>query len=162
MITSNEFITQLKKNIIKRRGLNSSPETLPVKGCPPKEIDNILKKQRVQFIPKLYYQFLQHLGQDANDLFRGSDYSCARLPNLKDNAIDMLSYLEPPQILQDDAFVFLGHQGYVFYFFLTEQRLEDPPVYVVADFKKSAEICCDRLSAYFLSLGDCENKDGSL
>lgn len=86
-----------------------------VAGCHDDEIAVIEKKTEAN-LPDDYKQFLKHMGRSAPDFFVGSDFEYDKLLNLQEWATDLLneSDLEP---LGKDAFVFMMHQGYQFYFF---------------------------------------------
>lgn len=98
-------------------------------GCPIDDIERIKAQQGVVFLPKLYVEFLGELGEFAGLLFLGSDYNCSLLGGLK-NALNFdLTVLDHSFRIPQDAFVFLAHQGYQFWYFHTAEQIEDPSVY---------------------------------
>ena len=87
-----------------------------------------LEKQMSVCLPGAYREFLLWMGKDAGRLFRGTDCLYEILPKLKAWAIELLAENGLSDLLPDDAFVFLMHQGYQFMFFRFSEG-EDPPVY---------------------------------
>ncbi|OCR00093.1 hypothetical protein BCD64_02890 [Nostoc sp. MBR 210] len=78
--------------------------------------------------PVAYQEFLLWGGICAGGLFEGSNCFYKSLPELRQGAEELLNRDEFPELLPEDAFVFLIHQGYIFWFFRTSEG-DDPPVY---------------------------------
>ncbi|HBK96928.1 MAG TPA: SMI1/KNR4 family protein [Microcoleaceae bacterium UBA10368] len=87
-----------------------------------------LERQYGLIIPMAYKEFLLWGGVCAGGLLQGSNYSYDDLSELREGAEELLERNEFPEPLPKDAFVFLMHQGYVFWFF-TASEGDDPPVY---------------------------------
>ena len=85
-------------------------------------------------LPAVYRDFLKSMGHSAGRLFRGSDYAISQPHRLRlrDAAEEVLKRSGAEYVLPNDAFVFLMHHGYQFFFFhLT--RDDDPEIYRFAD-----------------------------
>ena len=78
-------------------------------------------------LPNCYIKFIKRAG-NGMQMFRGSDYSFEYISTLKKWAIELLEENEFVKKLSENDFVFMMHQGYVFYFFNLEEG-DDPPVY---------------------------------
>ncbi|MEP7284747.1 MAG: SMI1/KNR4 family protein [Chloroflexota bacterium] len=100
-----------------------------IHGCSPQEINEMKARQGVNYLPDLYVEYLLVLGKEAGNLDVGSSCFYPTLLELKGSAVNLLEENEFPFLLPDDAFVFFMHQGYQFLYFLTKDKLEDPPVF---------------------------------
>jgi len=96
-------------------------------GCDEIDISSIMKAQDVYYLPPPYREFLLKMGNGTGwVLFRGGDYKCEALKKLKKQ---FRGTFASTQQFPEDAFVFLGYQGTVFYYFLTSDQSPDPSVY---------------------------------
>jgi hypothetical protein len=145
---ANSFGVVLKEKLIKS-GLVNAYDGEPIRGCTPDEIEALKNYQGVDYIPEIYYQFLLELGRGAGKLFRGSDYSYKYLPHLREDAKILFSEHKPPLLLPDDAFVFFGHQGYIYYYFHTGNREDDPAVYSYQEGDSQVIRISDSLSQFY-------------
>lgn len=98
-------------------------------GCAEVEIETLMTNQGVTFLPELYRQFLLTLGKQSGLLFQGTDAQYKYLMGMKEAAVELLQENGNPFDLPADAFVFRMHQGYIFFYFLTADKNEDPPIY---------------------------------
>jgi hypothetical protein len=99
-------------------------------GCTDIEISAIAEAQEVSRLPKTYVEYLRHFGKRSGDLFLGSDVEMRFLIRLKKYAINLMANTAKGSIPKD-AFVFRGQQGHTYWYFRTNNFLEDPPVYVI-------------------------------
>ena len=119
-------------------------------GCTEDEIAKAMSAQGVTFLPRLYRELLLEIGYYAgNRLFQGEDYTCTDLLWLKEVALKLLAGIREPFELPEDAFVFLMHQGCIFWYFHTKDHEEDPPVFVFSDKPREGEIAFQHLSELF-------------
>ena len=121
-----------------------------IAGCSEAEIKAIEGGQHINFIPEIYRQFLLEMGWNAGWFYRGSDYRCDIVPEFKDGVNQNLENDERSFRVPDDAIVFLGHQGTVFYYFHTAEKDDDPPVYMFGDDVEEPVQLNEHLSDFFL------------
>jgi hypothetical protein len=101
----------------------------PFVGASPEEIEAVKAAQKVDYLPPIYEEFLVEMGHSAGYFYRGEFYTVGRLLKLKDDVLEVMESDPAEPKLPDDAFVFRGHHGYEFLFFLTKGRDENPPIY---------------------------------
>ena len=84
-------------------------------GCSRDEIESLVQQFRGK-LPHSYLHFMEVAGNGIDDFLKGSDFTLKDLEGVREAADDLLreAGLEP---LSPDAFVFVMHQGYQFYFF---------------------------------------------
>lgn len=152
-MTSINFGVELKNRLIQLK-LFKMPDC-PIEGCTSSEIEFLKQSQGVDFIPETYVQFLEEMGQGAGLLFVGSDYAYEALIYLKENAVSTLNGARSSLKLPDDAFVFLMHQGYLFYYFHTKDFDNDPAIYSYKEGDKEFQLMSATLSEYF---NECVNE----
>jgi hypothetical protein len=97
-----------------------------LKGCSPEEIGQVEAKFRLQ-LPAVYNEFLQRLGKAAGRFLVGSDYLFPAPLRLRDDTEALLRESSTRFKLDENDFVFMGHQGYQFLFFRVADS-PDPPV----------------------------------
>lgn len=122
-------------------------------GCDCEEIEQIMREQHVDFLPELYRRFLIMMGRGIPNVFRGSDYTCRHLGRAKQAALEGIADNNPSLDFPEDAFVFISHQGYSFFYFRTADRNEDPEIYALINDGLSYQKVADKLSEFFLNLG---------
>lgn len=99
-----------------------------IRGCTEKEVAK-LEDQIGLKLPKAYKEFMIWAGNGLGTFEIGSEfYYDQDLVDLQRMANDLLLENNFPQKLPKDSFVFWGHQGYMFCFFLTSEG-DDPPVH---------------------------------
>lgn len=98
-----------------------------VKPLSTQQIEDLENMYSIKF-PESYKEFLLWMGYSAGSFFFGSDIFFSQIPHLKMWAIELLdeNKFDPP--LPANAFVFMMHQGYQFYFFEVSEN-PDPPIY---------------------------------
>jgi hypothetical protein len=106
---------------------------LPIVGCNPQQVAAAKRWQGVKRLPALYEQFLLAMGESPGDLFIGFDLSLHWLENFKNDANECLRENGLPTQLPEDAFVFMSQQGHTYWYFLTNNDADDPPVYRYSD-----------------------------
>ena len=89
-------------------------------------------------LPLSYKQYLMAMGRKSGKMFMGSDILFPELLVLKAYATELLKEDDSLDILTDNTFVFLCHQGYTFYFFKIEKDINDPIVYEYVDGSKTS------------------------
>lgn len=101
-------------------------------GMNDQEIITIANAQGVERLPEFYIEYLRYFGKRSGDLFIGSDTDSRYLPTLKMSASSLKTKFEPVEYgVPEDAFVFKGHQDNTYWYFRTNNKLEDPPVYML-------------------------------
>ena len=99
-----------------------------VLSCTEKQVRS-LEKQCGLSLPAAYKEFLLWGGIQAGGFLVGSDFFYdPQMYQLREGLEALLKEDEFPEPLPEDAFVFGGHQGYIFWFFKTSDG-DDPPVY---------------------------------
>lgn len=81
-------------------------------------------------LPETYLTFMKNAGR-GYIMFNGSDYSIKdmdRYKELKEGALELLEECGFNKRIGDDQFVFMGHQGYMYWFFNLNDG-DNPPVY---------------------------------
>lgn len=117
--TMKDFIELLIKN-----NLATYSDLRP---CIEEEIKKL--EEHFQFrLPKKFREYLLVTGHGAGEYKIGSDYQYKYLFDLTRQARCELKRAGNPFQLPEDAFVFFGHQGYIFAWFNVSDG-DDPPVY---------------------------------
>ncbi len=98
-----------------------------IKGCSELEI-RLLEDRLGIGLPQKYQSFLKLMGHSADRFFLGSDFTYNELEQLQDWAKELLEESAVDLTFPDNAFVFLMHQGYQFYFFYLNED-NNPKVY---------------------------------
>ena len=98
-------------------------------GCSLEEIDTIKIRQSVQRLPLAYCEFLAVAGKQAGNLWRGCKYNFKYLHDLKSEVMKLMVAYGKPLKLPEDAFVILIEEGINFYWILTANEDDNPPVY---------------------------------
>ena len=122
-------------------------------GCSAEEIENVMHEQGVEFLPKIYREFMMEMGKRAGGwLFYDAVYFCPHVGKNKIDAAEILERHNKQLVLPPDAFVFAIHPNDAFHYFLTAEQSEDPPVYyfhyALNDFYKMS----NHLSIFFYSM----------
>lgn len=99
-----------------------------VRGCTPAEINEIERFYSLD-LPASYRQWLLKYGREPKGQFVGSDCHYPVLLKLREWAEELLRDCSKPFVLGKEDFVFLMHQGYQFFYFKADGKLDDPPVY---------------------------------
>lgn len=121
-------------------------------GCTEAEIETLMTDQGVTFLPELYRQFLLTLGKQSGLLFQGTDAQYKYLMGMKEAAVELLEENGNPFALPAEAFVFRMHQGYIFFYFLTTDKNENPPIYRYLEMEDQTPFKkWDSLTDYFKS-----------
>lgn len=137
-----DFLTTLEKN------------SYPMKPCSKDDISKLVKLSPIQTLPKVYLNFMNKAGNGIEFLV-GTDYSIKYIFDLKEWAIELLEENNFIKKLTDNQFIFMMHQGYMFWFFNLNDG-DDPTVYCydesveLDDFNKVS----DTLSDFLISLYD--------
>ena len=101
-------------------GLRGGPATEP-------EIDYLEQSSHLR-LPASYKAYLLIAGREPPDAWVGSNCLLRDLPGLREAAEQLLrDNGQPP--LPEDAFVFIMHQGYQFFYFIADGKQDDPPVF---------------------------------
>jgi hypothetical protein len=99
-------------------------------GASQQEIEEVKEAQKVDYQPAIYEEFLAEMGHGAGYFYRGEFYTVERLLKLKYQLLEEMKKDQAQPNFPDDAFVFRGHHGYEFLFFITREKHENPPVYI--------------------------------
>jgi SMI1/KNR4 family protein SUKH-1 len=101
-----------------------------IQPCTMEEMEAL--EQQIGRLPAAYREYLLWMGHGAGTFWRGTDAFYQSLPRLQVGAVELLNENSFEQVLPENAFVFLMHQGYQFLFFLLGGD-EDPPVYYFSE-----------------------------
>ncbi len=118
-------------------------------GCTQEEINFLMQKQGVSYLPKVYRDLLKVMGRSGIYRVLEGDCTYYDLHVLKDrfDSITERENLKYPA----DIFVFNDHQGYIFYFFRTKgTQKSNPPVYGYHDAWEGFSRLSDSLSGFFI------------
>jgi hypothetical protein len=146
-----ELIRRKMKEASKRKPFVSFDDIdkLEFMGCTSQEIVNLKKRQGVNYLPPPYEDFLRVMGHYSGDLFIGSNYNYPGILVYKENMIYSLEIEDNPEY--QDIFVFMEHQGYVYYYFHTQNMADNPEIFTAYEGRiLSLET---RLKEYFRSFG---------
>ncbi len=105
-------------------------------------------------LPASYKAYLRIAGRESTSCLLGSNCALRHLPELR-AAADALLGENGLQPLSANAFVFLMHQGYQFFFFEADGYSDDPPVFyylecepaIVRRFERFSDFVCTPDSA---------------
>ena len=100
-------------------------------GCSDVEIQELMARQNVAWLPQLYISFLKEMGHFAGGYWMSEYMSYKHLLRLKDTVIDLATFNRLS--LPEDSFVFMSSQDVGFWFFTTDDKNEDPVVYSYID-----------------------------
>ncbi|MET9488644.1 SMI1/KNR4 family protein [Nocardia sp. NPDC006630] len=118
------FMNDLTEPLV-RLGLVTSEG---VRGCDEQEIVALMRAQGVQALPDAYREFLAYGGKDPYWLSRNDEWDYDWLLEGKELAREIVvEDYERDFTPFADAFVFLTHQGYMFYYFRAEDLAETDP-----------------------------------
>ncbi|MGE7597376.1 SMI1/KNR4 family protein [Lysinibacillus fusiformis] len=137
-----DFLTSLEK------------DTYPMKPCSKDDLSKLVKLSPTRTLSKTYLDFMNKAGNGIEFLV-GTNYSMKYIFDLKKWAIELLEENNFPKKLTDNQFIFMMHQGYMFWFFYVNDE-DDPAVYCydesveLDDFNKVS----DTLSDFLISLSD--------
>jgi hypothetical protein len=120
-----------------------------LEGCSEPEIEMVRFRQKVDFLPKVYREFLAEMGRNAGELFLGSSYTFNRVLTLKDDSNAELERFGHDFRIPEDAVVFLDHGGYAYWYFCTQNRDDNPEVYLYIEENRSVKKMADHLSEFF-------------
>jgi hypothetical protein len=124
-ISPKEYIQNLRDKLIALE----VAEPHEIIGCTEAELETLMASQGIHFLPELYQEFLLMMGKQAGLLHQGTDARYKYLLNIKEAALELLQENDNPFELPADAFVFQMHQGYEFFYFLTGDKSQNPPIY---------------------------------
>lgn len=96
-------------------------------------------------LPASYKAYLRVAGRHMPAAWVGSDCTIGRLPKLQEWGPELLRECDQPP-LPAQAFVFLMHQGYQFFYFLADGSSDDPPVFYYLEGEPAVVRKFDRLS----------------
>ena len=122
--------------------------------CSDEDIEQTRIEQDVEFLPRIYREFLLTMGYGAGTFLLGSAYTCNKLLDMKDAAKGIMELGNAQENLPDDAFVFFMHQGYTFCYFRTTNQDDDPPVFLYIEGKPTSTKQNDHLSTWFYEGAD--------
>ncbi|WP_235617219.1 SMI1/KNR4 family protein [Lysinibacillus mangiferihumi] len=135
-----DFLTSLEK------------DSYPMKPCSKDDISKLVKLSPTRTLPKTYLDFMNKAGNGIEFLV-GTNYCMKYIFNLKEWAFELLEENNFIKKLTDNQFIFMMHQGYMFWFFNLNDG-DDPAVYFydesveLDDFNKIS----DTLSDFLISL----------
>ena len=134
----------------RKNGISSK---IPLEGCNIRDIEEVMEAQSIFYLPEIYKDFLLIVGKSSGGWFLGSDVSIRFLRGVKESFKEELEWNNAWDDNYKNIFIFMGHQGYVFYFFYTNKKEIDPIVYrYMEGVVKSCEI---QLSEFLLHQKFC-------
>jgi len=138
-----------------RSFLSTLEENLyPMKACSEDEILKLKNLSPTKDLPLTYLEFMYKAGNGI-EFLAGTDYTMKYILELKECAVELLDENNFSKNLTDNQFVFMMHQGYMFWFFNLDEG-DNPRVYLydesldLTEFKKVS----DTLSEFLISLYD--------
>lgn len=144
----------LNKSNLKEFLLTLEKKSYPMKPCSEDELTKLKYCSPTKTLPSNYLDFMGELGNGAEFLI-GTHYTMKYIVELKEWAVELLEENSFSKKLTDNQFVFMMHQGYMFWFFNLDEG-DNPSVYLydesfdLTEFKKVS----DTLSEYLISLYD--------
>lgn len=108
------------------------------------EVAEVERKTGTLF-PAAYKAYLLVAGHYPPTAWEGSECTIDDLPKLFEWAEHLLAECRQPP-LPEQAFVFIMHQGYQFFFFIADGDLEDPPVFYYHEGNPNTEKRFDHFS----------------
>ncbi len=144
----------LKDGDIKTFLLTLEESSYPMKSCDEHDILKLKNLIPTKELPLTYLEFMYRAGNGIEFLV-GTQYSMKYIAELKEWAVELLDENKFPEKLTDNQFVFMMHQGYMFWYFNLDEG-DNPSVYFydesldLTDFKKVS----DTLSEFLISLHD--------
>jgi len=103
------------------------PET-KITGCDEDEIRDLESEFNVA-LPEAYKSCMRHLGKNPNGFRRGSEFAYPEMKRQREFAQKRVEENDVDFKFDESDFVFMGHQGYSFLFFDTDEG-DNPPVYL--------------------------------
>jgi len=101
-----------------------------ISGCSSEEVMELQKRQGVVFIPEIYKEFLVKMGKGAGSFLQHVECFYPDLLHLKAEVkTEILREDRTIFRLPEDVFVFMVNQSYEFFYFHTNAKESDPPVY---------------------------------
>ncbi|MFE6076987.1 SMI1/KNR4 family protein [Paenibacillus sp. NPDC057886] len=101
-----------------------------LKACDANDMMQIKQIAEGRKLPEAYLKFMECAGR-GYIMFKGSDYTIKDIEiyiELKEGAVEVLEECNFKNRIGDDQFVFMGHQGYMYWFFDLNDG-SNPPVY---------------------------------
>jgi len=101
-----------------------------IKACDTNDMMQITIMVGDKKLPEAYLKFMECAGR-GYVMFKGSDYSISDMESfkeLKEGALEVLEECNFKKRINDDQFVFMGHQGYMYWLFNLNDG-DNPPVY---------------------------------
>lgn len=137
-----DFLTSLEK------------DSYPMKPCSKDDISKLVKLSPTGTLPKIYLDFMNKSGNGIEFLV-GTDYSMGDICDLKEGAIELLEENNSSRKIADDQFIFMMHQGYMFWYFYLNDG-DDPAVYCYDESIESDDFnkVSDTLTDFIISLYD--------
>lgn len=89
--------------------------------------------QSVEYLPKLYRQFMLEFGQEAGGLPSTGEFRYPYVLDFKKDDQPPLWYLGDPLILPSDSFIFMTDYDAYALFFQTTDRVDDPFLYRIEE-----------------------------
>jgi hypothetical protein len=149
------IINELAKKVVES-GLATSNE---MKGCTNKEMLEIESAQGVS-VPTTYRSFMMHMGRNAGRFLIGSDYAYPGVLTFREEAKRLLKRSNSPFTLPCTAFVFFFHQGYTFLYFDTNQKIDNPEIFMFTEGEEPVK-SAKSLSAWLFAALEDDVKHGS-
>jgi len=105
----------------------------PITGCTDLEINQIMEKQNVKWLPFVYKSYLSAVGYWPGDMYIGYDIAYGYMMRYSFlNALNKSLKFEEQEIINESVFVFMNRQSAHHWFFKLDEG-DDPPVYEYAE-----------------------------
>lgn len=103
-----------------------------IQGCSQDEINQILKTQEVRYLPALYIEFMLLMGKMSIVFETNLYYAYPHVLRFKTRTQSFLTFWNETSVtLPKDAFVFYEAEQSAFYYFLTEQQINNPMIFYI-------------------------------
>lgn len=119
------------------------------------EIQQVKDAQSIKILPKLFKTYLKHMGHNGfNRIWVGSDFNFQSMLFDKDLLVGNIDFFNSSKDetvkLPENIFVFISHQGHSFYFFVSETKDSNPPIYSYSEGAHKIIKVADNLSSFFV------------
>ncbi|WP_366293487.1 SMI1/KNR4 family protein [Paenibacillus sp. AN1007] len=107
--------------------LTLEKNSYPMSACNEDDITKLKNLSPTQKLPLTYVEFMSKAGNGIHFL-KGTHYTMKVISELKEWAVELLDENNFSRKLTNNQFVFMMHQGYMFWYFNLDEG-DNPPVY---------------------------------
>jgi hypothetical protein len=127
-------------------------------GCSEATVRKFDKHAASGRLPELYRQFLRAMGKQVNGTFMGSYlFYCEFLENIQKEAHKMVE--ETKKDVPADAFFFATFDYVDFFYFRTDEKNDNPPVYMVSRQREPFQLARSLRRFFGEEMGEMDEED---